>query len=150
MSKAGVYFPAVILIGVIIGASVFAQSPPFSPVSNNQIQPTAGAAKQAAGARDSLPKTIDVTVVVPFEYKQSSLNYAYTFKVMDSVAEILLDNDSITFSIDGYSYFDEGNDYVCYWLSFNRALAVKTYVLGRGVDSARLLRFIGKIGRAHV
>jgi len=144
MSKAGVYFRALILIVFIIGASVFAQSPPISPASNKQIQTLASAKTQATKGVDSLPKTIDVTVVVPFEYKQSSLNYAYTFKVMDSVAEILLDNDSITFSIDGYSYFDEGNDYVCYWLSYNRALAVKTYVLGRGVDSARLLRFIGK------
>ncbi|MDO9373257.1 MAG: OmpA family protein [Ferruginibacter sp.] len=93
---------------------------------------------------DTLPKTIDVTVVVPFEYKQSSLNFASTFRIMDSVAEVLLDNDSITFSIDGYSYLDEGNDNICYWLSYNRALAVKTYVLGRGIDSARLLRFVGK------
>ncbi len=94
--------------------------------------------------RDTVPETIDVTVVIPFEYKQSSLNYASTFRLMDSVAEILLDNDSMTFSIDGYSYLDEGNDYICYWLSYNRALAVKTYVLGRGVDSARLIRFKGK------
>ncbi|MEP7143150.1 MAG: OmpA family protein [Ferruginibacter sp.] len=88
---------------------------------------------------DSMPKTNDVIVVVPFVYKQSALNYDYTFKVIDSVVGILLKNDSITLSIDGYSYMDEGNDNICYWLSINRALAIKYYVLGRGVDSSRLI-----------
>lgn len=55
------------------------------------------------------------------------------------MAEVLRQNDSVTFTIKGYSYFDEGNDYVCYWLSKNRALAVKAYIVGRGIDSTRLV-----------
>jgi outer membrane protein OmpA-like peptidoglycan-associated protein len=92
---------------------------------------------------DSLPKTRDVTVIIPFEFQQSSLNYAYTFKLMDSVAEILVKNDSITLSINGYSHVEEADDNICYYLSLNRALAVKYYVLGRGVDSTRLLDLKG-------
>jgi outer membrane protein OmpA-like peptidoglycan-associated protein len=87
---------------------------------------------------DSVPKTNDFTVVIPFEYKQSSLNYSSTFRLIDSVAQVLLKNDMVTLSIDGYSYVDEGSDTICYWLSLNRALAVKYYVLGRGVDSSRV------------
>ncbi|MEO6232174.1 MAG: OmpA family protein [Ferruginibacter sp.] len=93
---------------------------------------------------DTLPKTNDVSVIVPFEYKQSSLNYTSTFRLMDSVALIMNENDSITFSVDGYSYMDEGNDFVCYWLSYNRALVVKTYLVGRGVDSNRLISMEAK------
>ncbi len=92
---------------------------------------------------DSLPKTIDDTVLIPFEYKQSSLNYRSTFRLIDSVIKILHSDDSITFSIDGYAYFEEANEEICYWLSMNRALAVKNYVLGQGIDSLRMLAFRG-------
>ncbi len=58
---------------------------------------------------------------------------------MDSVAEILLLNDSVTLSIDGYSHQDEGNDTITKYLSLNRALFVKSYILGRGIDTARFI-----------
>ena len=93
---------------------------------------------------DSLPKTNNVIVVIPFEYQQSSLNYPYTFKLIDSVVEILLKNELVTLSIDGYSYVDEANENICFWLSLNRALAVKYYVLGRGVDSSRVITLKGR------
>jgi len=92
---------------------------------------------------DSLPKTIDDTVLIPFEYKQSSLNYRSTFRLVDSVIKILHTDDSITFSIDGYAYFEEASEDICYWLSMNRAIAVKNYVLGQGIDSLRMLAFRG-------
>ncbi len=92
---------------------------------------------------DSLPKTIDDTVLIPFEYKQSSLNYRSTFRLIDSVVKILKSDDSITFSIDGYAYFEEANEDICYWLSMNRALSVKNYVLGQGIDSLRMLALRG-------
>jgi len=92
---------------------------------------------------DSLPKTIDATVLIPFEYKQSSLNYRSTFLLIDSVIKILHSDDSITFSIDGYAYYEEANEEICYWLSMNRALAVKNYLLGQGIDSLRMLAFRG-------
>jgi outer membrane protein OmpA-like peptidoglycan-associated protein len=112
--------------------------------SKTQVAPAASLSGLTSHFTDTLPKTNDVTIIIPFEYKQSSLNYASTFKLMDSVAAILNGNDSITLSINGYSYLDEGNDNICYWLSYNRALVVKTYVLGRGVDSTRLLNMEGK------
>ncbi|MEO6583842.1 MAG: OmpA family protein [Ferruginibacter sp.] len=77
------------------------------------------------------------TVVIPFEFKQSAIYQPITNKMMDSVSEILLLNDSITLSIDGYSHFDEGNDTITKYLSLNRALFVKTYILGRGIDTSR-------------
>jgi len=95
-------------------------------------------------SKDSLPKTNDVTVIIPFEYKQSTLFAPSIFHLLDSVAGILAANDLITFSILGYSYFDEGNDYVCYWLSHDRADAVKSYIIGRGIDSSRLLLTEGR------
>ena len=92
---------------------------------------------------DSLPKTIDDTVVVPFEYRQSTLNYRSTFNLVDSVIKILLSDELITFSVEGYAYMEEAGDSICYWLSFNRALAVKNYVIGRGIDSTRMVEFRG-------
>jgi outer membrane protein OmpA-like peptidoglycan-associated protein len=63
---------------------------------------------------------------------------------MDSVANVLLQNDSVTLSIDGYSYFDEGHANICYALALNRALCVKLYVQGRGVDSSRIITTAGR------
>ncbi|MEJ7588644.1 MAG: OmpA family protein [Ferruginibacter sp.] len=93
---------------------------------------------------DSLPKTVNDTVIIPFEYQQSSLYYPYTFSLMDSVAKILLTNELVTLSIDGYSYMDEADENICYWLSVNRALSVKYYVMGRGVDSTRIMTVEGR------
>jgi len=51
----------------------------------------------------------------------------------------MLINDSVTISIDGYAHQDEGNDTITKYLSLNRALFVKIYILGHGIDSSRLL-----------
>ncbi|HEX2684265.1 MAG TPA: OmpA family protein [Ferruginibacter sp.] len=79
------------------------------------------------------------TTVIRFDYKQSALYYAFTFEAIDSVVDIMLKNKAVTLSIDGYAYKDEGSDTICYYLSLNRALFVQTYVLGRGIDSSRIL-----------
>lgn len=79
------------------------------------------------------------TTVIRFDYKQSALFHAFTFAAIDSVVDILLKNNAVTLSIDGYAYKDEGSDTICYWLSMNRALFVQTYVIGRGIDSARIV-----------
>lgn len=79
------------------------------------------------------------TLVIPFEFKQSAIYQPLTMKMMDSVSEILLLNDSITLSIDGYSHLDEGNDTITKYLALNRAMFVKSYILGRGIDTARFL-----------
>lgn len=78
------------------------------------------------------------TVVIRFDYKQSALFQSYTLDALDSIAKILKKDKRITLSIDGYAYKDEGSDTICYYLSLNRALFIKTYVLGRGIDSSRI------------
>lgn len=92
--------------------------------------------------QDILKNNTD-TIVIRFDYKQSALYHPYTFVVLDSVINILLKNKEVTLSIDGYAYKDEGSDTICYYLSLNRALFIQTYVLGRGVDSSRILYVTG-------
>ena len=77
-------------------------------------------------------------ILIPFEYKQSALFHAYTFEVIDSVVDILLKNKGITLTIEGYAHRNEGSDTICKYLSLNRALFVRDYILGRGVDSSRI------------
>lgn len=83
--------------------------------------------------------TVSDTTVIRFDYKQSALFYAFTLAAIDSVVDILIKNKAITLSIDGYAYKDEGSDTICYFISLNRALFVQTYILGRGIDSSRIL-----------
>ena len=83
------------------------------------------------------------TVVIRFDYKQSALYHSFTFEVLDSIINILLKNKAVTLSIDGYAYKDEGSDTICYYLSMNRALFIQTYVLGRGIDSSRIISVTG-------
>jgi outer membrane protein OmpA-like peptidoglycan-associated protein len=86
-------------------------------------------------------------ILIPFDYKQSALYHAFTYEVIDSVVNMLLMDKDITLSIDGYVHPDEGNDTICKYLSLNRALFVRDYILGRGVDSSRILyvRGSGKV-----
>lgn len=93
--------------------------------------------------KDSLPKYSTDTVVIPFEYKQSALFQPFTFKAIDSVIGILLEKEDVLLSIDGYAHVDEAGDSICYYLSLNRALVIKDYVLGRGVDSSRITSLKG-------
>lgn len=79
------------------------------------------------------------TTVIRFDYKQSALFHAFTFEAIDSIVSILLANNKITLTIEGYAYKDEGSDTICYYLSLNRALFLQTYILGRGVDSSRII-----------
>lgn len=92
-------------------------------------------------AKEQITLYKDVPVIIPFEFKQSTLNYESTFRRIDSVAQILLATDSILLSVQGYAHPDEGPDEICYWLSLNRALAVKSYLNGRGIDSMRIWSF---------
>jgi len=87
-------------------------------------------------------------VVIPFAYKQSALYHAFTLQVMDSVINILLKDTAVTLSIEGYTHMDEGSDAIAYYLSLNRAIFIKDYVLGRGVDSSRIVSVKG-LGKAR-
>lgn len=78
-------------------------------------------------------------VLIPFDYKQSALYHPYTYEVIDSVVTMLLKKNDVTLSIDGYAHPDEGNDTICKYLALNRALFVRDYVLGRGIDSGRII-----------
>jgi len=85
-------------------------------------------------------------ILIPFDYKQSALFHAYTFEVMDSVVNLLLKDSSITLSINGYAHQDEGSDTICKYLSLNRALFVRDYILGRGVQPFRII-FVRGMGK---
>ena len=77
-------------------------------------------------------------IVIPFEYKQSAIYHANTLEVVDSIIAILLLNREIKITINGYAHVDEGRDSICYYLSLNRALFVRDYIIGRGIDSSRI------------
>ena len=87
-------------------------------------------------------------ILIPFEYKQSALYHAFTYEVIDSVVNMLLKNDSITLTIKGYAHQDEGSDTICKYLSLNRALFVRDYILGRGVKDSRIILVEG-MGKAR-
>jgi outer membrane protein OmpA-like peptidoglycan-associated protein len=112
----------ILLIFLCTGFSVFAGMPAAPPV---------------ASSSQSQPPDKD-TIVIRFEYKQSALFHRYTLETLDSVIKILLRDTTITLSIDGYAYKDEGSDTICYYLSLNRALFIEDYVLGRGVALTRI------------
>jgi outer membrane protein OmpA-like peptidoglycan-associated protein len=98
-----------------------------------------GSCQQMKSSRKPDPKWDRDTVLIRFDYKQSALYHAFTFDVIDSIVDILKRNKAATVSIDGYAYKDEGSDTICYYLSLNRALFLQTYILGRGIDSSRIL-----------
>lgn len=82
-------------------------------------------------------------ILIPFEYRQSALYYPQTFKVIDSVINLLYKDKKITLSVFGYSHFEEGNDSINKYLALDRALFVRDYILGRGVNEDRLLLIKG-------
>jgi outer membrane protein OmpA-like peptidoglycan-associated protein len=87
-------------------------------------------------------------ILIPFEYKQSALFHQFTYTVIDSVVNMLLKNDSITLTIRGYAHQDEGSDTICKYLSLNRALFVRDYILGRGIKEGRIILVEG-MGKAR-
>ncbi len=78
-------------------------------------------------------------IIIPFDYKQSALYLPHTFDVIDSVVNFLFKHEGITLSVYGYTHFDEGNDSIQKYLALNRALFVRDYILGRGINEKRLL-----------
>lgn len=99
----------------------------------------AGLNNSTLHATDSVRNNNKDTTVIRFDYKQSALFHSFTFTAIDSVVNILLKNNAVTLSIDGYAFKDEGSDTICYYLSLNRALFIQQYVLGRGIDSSRII-----------
>lgn len=99
---------------------------------------SAGREQAAFSQKTAFPPTRTDTIIVRFEYKQSALYQVYTNEVMDSVVNILKKNPEAMLSIDGYAHMNEGNDTVLKYLSLNRALFVKEYILGRGIEGVRI------------
>ncbi len=99
-----------------------------------------GASQLAISQR---PPTDSGLIIIPFEYRQSALYYPQTFKVIDSVINLLYKDKKITLSVFGYSHFEEGNDSINKYLALDRALFVRDYILGRGVNEDRLLLIKG-------
>ncbi len=100
------------------------------------------------------PPTDSGLIIIPFEYRQSALNVPHTFKVIDSAINLLYKNKGITVSVFGYAFFEEGNDTVNKYLALDRALFVRDYILGRGINEDRLLLIKGmgatKSGNSNV
>lgn len=98
------------------------------------------------------PNTYFDTVTIRFDYKQSALFQSYTLDALDSITKILKSDKRIKLAIDGYAFRDEGSDTICYYLSLNRALFIQTYILGRGIDSARItsIKAYGKTRQQYV
>lgn len=105
----------------------------------NKLNPNPEQHAAGINSFDTLHRNNKDTTVIRFDYKQSALFHSFTFAAIDSVVDILLRNKAVTLTIDGYAYKDEGSDTICYYLSLNRALFVQTYVLGRGIDSSRII-----------
>ncbi|MBS1511101.1 MAG: OmpA family protein [Bacteroidetes bacterium] len=104
---------------------------------------TALAANRQTGIKGNGEKDSSV-ILIPFDYKQSALYHTYTFDVIDSVVNVLKRDDSITLTIRGYAHIDEGNDTILKYLSLDRALFVKKYILGRGIKEDRIILVEGK------
>ena len=83
--------------------------------------------------------TDSAVVLIPFDYKQSALFHPHTYEVIDSVVNLLQRNGKITLTIRGFAQVEEGSDSVCQWLSDDRALFVKKYIIGRGVQEERII-----------
>ena len=130
----------VLLFFVLSCSAVFAGSFNNGQIEKRKSVPGNGITNPAT------PYNMD-TVVIRFDYKQSALYHTFTFDVLDSIIAILSKNKVVTLSIDGYAYKDEGTDSICYYLSLNRALFIQTYILGRGVDSSRIVS-VAAHGRA--
>ena len=100
------------------------------------------------------PPTDSGLIIIPFEYRQSALYMPHTFMVIDSVINLLYKNKGITLSVFGYAFFEEGNDTVNKYLALDRAMFVRDYILGRGVNEDRLLLIKGmgatKSGNSNV
>jgi len=120
-----------VLILLVFSLSVHASKLNFNPELNVNAA--------ALQAFENIVQHNRDTTVIRFDYKQSALFHAFTLAAIDSVVNILLKNKAVTLTIDGYAYKDEGSDTICYYLSLNRALFVQTYVLGRGIDSSRII-----------
>jgi len=115
----------------------------FFLVFSSPVVSAAGSNRETTHGHHSIQADPKDTVVIRFDYKQSALYHSFTFEVLDSIVNILLKNKAVTLSIDGYAYKDEGSDTICYYLSLNRALFIETYILGRGVDSSRIVSVKG-------
>ena len=89
------------------------------------------------------PPTDSGLIIIPFEYRQSALYVPHTFMVIDSAINLLYKYKAITLSVFGYAFFEEGNDSVNKYLALDRALFVRDYILGRGVNEDRLLLIKG-------
>lgn len=92
---------------------------------------------------DSLPELRQSMVVIPFQYQQTALNQSFAVKIIDSVVKVLLQRPGISIAVVGYADANEGNNAICYDLSFKRSLAVKNYLITHATDSSRIIESRG-------
>jgi outer membrane protein OmpA-like peptidoglycan-associated protein len=76
-------------------------------------------------------------VLVPFEIQQTNL-FTTSYKILDSVINVLALNPALNILIEGHAYKTEGIGSVCDRLATERAQIVKNYFLSRRLDISRI------------
>jgi outer membrane protein OmpA-like peptidoglycan-associated protein len=79
---------------------------------------------------------IDITQQIHFEFDRAVIR-SESFYILDEVALALQNYPTITLEIQGHTD-SRGEDDYNYWLSGDRAEAVRRYLIDHGVDSSRL------------
>ncbi len=77
-------------------------------------------------------------IAVPFAIADWALTPA-TYKVLDSVINLLRENPELTITIDGHAHLTEGAYSLCTRLASERAAIVKNYLLSRQVSQSKIL-----------
>ncbi len=77
-------------------------------------------------------------VIVPFPVEEATL-YSKTYKVLDSVIDLLNQDPSLYINIDGHAFIAEGASSVTNKLAMERAEIVKQYLFSRFISSSRIL-----------
>jgi outer membrane protein OmpA-like peptidoglycan-associated protein len=79
---------------------------------------------------------IEITQQIHFEYDRSVIR-SQSYHILDEVVLVLQNYPAITLEVQGHTD-SRGADAYNYWLSHDRANAVRTYLIEHGVDRSRL------------
>jgi outer membrane protein OmpA-like peptidoglycan-associated protein len=82
-------------------------------------------------------KEIRITQQIQFEFNKAIIKPGISFKILDEVAGVLVDNPKITLEVQGHTD-NVGADAYNMRLSQARADAVRAYLVARGIAAARL------------